>query len=67
MLNVAITASMDNIRPIREFLPNAPQHVAVHRVDCSCYLIFYVVVVEHKSCLYDAPKEKDLGFGTLST
>ena len=39
LLNVDTTGSTDN-KPISKFISNAPQHVAVHRVDCSCYLIF---------------------------
>ena len=39
-LNMATT---DDIEPIWEFIPNAPQHVVVHRVDCSRHSIFYVI------------------------
>ena len=42
-LNVATTDSKDNIKLIREFNPNVPQYVTVHCVDCSCYVIFYII------------------------
>ena len=42
LLNVATTSSMNNIKLISEFIPNAPQHATVHHVDCSCYSIFHL-------------------------
>ena len=48
VLIVAITSSTNNIKPILEFLSNALQHVAVHRVACSYYLIFHVIDIWRK-------------------
>ena len=50
VLSVATTGSTDDIKLISEFIPNAPQHVAVHRVDCRCFSIFHVLNICWKRC-----------------
>ena len=46
MLNAATTGSMEDIKPICDFITNVPQHVVVHHVDCSCYLICYYLACQ---------------------
>lgn len=43
VLNVTTTVSTDNIKLTREFIPDTPQLVTIHCVDCSCYSIFHVI------------------------